>query len=351
MAGTSTAAVVKLAELPDNQEAVTFAALIKKERGTTKKGEPFIKCYFRDRDTVVEAPIWANSRLLKQAETWVDGIAYRLTVRSSYNARYGLQIEILDIRPASDEEDAADGYRFFDLVERSEVDPEENFRKLRELILGSVDDSYIRRLLDDLLDRHGDLFKRMPAAQNFHHSYTGGLLEHVWSMTRVAKFLADHYARYYYRLDPPLNKSVVLAATVLHDIGKLRELEYHPVEAKYTTEGCLIGHVLMGRDMVREAAQRIEGFPKETLLLLEHAILAHHGKKEYGAPILPQTIEALLVSFIDDLDAKMNIVAHHRLRAGTEGVFTDKVYALDNRRFYKGVSCQPVDEADLSDPS
>src|SRR5436305_564029 len=83
---------------------------------------------------------------------------------------------------------------------------------------------------------------------------------------------------------------------------------------------------------VPAAASRIDGFPDETLLNLEHAILAHHGKKEYGAPILPQTVEALLVSFIDDLDAKMNIAARHRLQCNTSGEFTDKVYALDNRR-------------------
>src|SRR3954453_14045196 len=122
--------VVKLSDLQDGREAVTFAALVKKDRGTTKKGEPFIRCIFRDRSLTVEAPLWANSRFLKQAEGWVEGIAYRLTVRSSYNARYGLQLEHLDIRPASDELDAADGYNFFDLVDRSDQDPEEMYRKV-----------------------------------------------------------------------------------------------------------------------------------------------------------------------------------------------------------------------------
>ena len=128
-----------------------------------------------------------------------------------------------------------------------------------------------------------------------------------------------------------------MAAAILHDIGKLRELDYHPVEAKYTKEGQLIGHVMIGRDLVRDAARKIEGFPLETLLLLEHAILAHHGKREFGAPIVPLTLEALLVSYVDDLDAKMNIAARHRLLSSTDGEFTDKVYALDNRRFYKGI--------------
>src|SRR5262249_57955840 len=116
----------------------------------------------------------------------------------------------------------------------------------------------------------------------------------------------------------------VIAGTILHDIGKLRELEYHPVEAKYTKEGYLIGHILMGRDMIREAAGRIEGFPAETLILLEHAILAHHGRREFGSPVLPQTMEALLVSFIDELDAQMNSGARERMNPQTTANLTHK---------------------------
>jgi 3'-5' exoribonuclease len=134
----------------------------------------------------------------------------------------------------------------------------------------------------------------------------------------------------------------VIAAVVLHDIGKIRELRYHPVEAKYTTEGYLIGHVQLGRDMIREKAATIDGFPEETLMLLEHAILSHHGKREFGAPVLPQTIEAILLSFIDDLDAKMNMVARQRLRSRTDDEFTEPVYGLDNRRIYKGIPEEPA---------
>ena len=201
--------------------------------------------------------------------------------------------------------------------------------------------------METLLEEHLALFKKMPAAQNFHHAYTSGLLEHVWSMTRIACFLAEHYAKYYDKLDPPLSRSVVVAATILHDIGKLRELEYHPVEARYTTEGWLIGHILIGRDMVREAAGRIEGFPEDVLLRLEHAILAHHGKREFGAPVVPQTLEALLVSHIDDLDAKMNIAACMLMRPGMNDGFTERIYALDNRQMYKGL---PEEAAPMAPP-
>jgi 3'-5' exoribonuclease len=257
-------------------------------------------------------------------------------VHARLDLRFGMQIDILGARPAT-EDDTRDGYDFFDLVPSSKIPPEELLKKLRQLIERSIDDPALKTLVRNIVEEHVTLLTRMPAAQNFHHSYTSGLLEHVWSMTRIAGFVADHYAKYYDELNPPLNRSLIVAATVLHDIGKLRELEYHPFEAKYTKEGCLIGHVLMGRDMVREAAQKIEGFPRELLLLLEHAILAHHGKREFGAPVPPLTLEALIISYIDELDAKVNMVARHSIDSQVGDPFTERIFALENRRFYKGV--------------
>ncbi len=335
MATTGTV-VVRLSDLVDGQEAVCFAALVKKSRGMTSRNQPFLKCYFRDRRVQYEAPLWYDHRFFGEADTWTEGLAYRLQVRAKHDLRYGMQLDILGIRPAGDD-DNVDGYDFYDLVESSRYNVEKLMQSIRDRIRKYIVDPHLLQLVIRILDDHEVLFTRMPAAQNFHHSYTAGLLEHVWSMSRVAGVLADHYAEYYPDLNPPLDKGVVIAAVVLHDIGKLRELHYHPVEAKYTKEGCLIGHVLMGRDLVRETAREIEGFPVETLLLLEHAILAHHGKREFGAPILPQTMEALLVSYIDDLDAKMNIVARERMNSTSSDDFTDRIYALDNRRIYKGI--------------
>jgi 3'-5' exoribonuclease len=259
--------------------------------------------------------------------------------------RFGLQLDILSARPVT-EADAADGYDFFDLVPSSKFAPNDLLKKLDVLIDRSIEHPALKTLVRNVLSDNKTLFTRMPAAQNMHHSYTSGLLEHVWSMTRIAAFLADHYSKYYDELDPPLNRDLIVAATVLHDIGKLRELEYHPVEARYTTEGALVGHVLMGRDMVREAAAKIEGFPEELLLCLEHAILAHHGKREFGAPIAPATLEALIVSFVDDLDAKVNMVARKSIESSDGESFTDRIFALENRRFYRGVSAASAANSD-----
>ena len=343
MAGTDTS-VIRLSELQDGQEAELFAALVKRDRGTDKHGRPYLKCQFRDKRTTLVAPLWFANPHREAAETWVDGLAYRMRVKGEQDARYGLQLQILEIREATPE-DEPDGYDFFDLVDSSDFPVSELIEKVGSYIERYVEEPCLNRLVTSILDEHDELFRKMPAAQSFHHSYTGGLLEHVWSMTRIAGFLADHYAKYYFQLNPPLNKGVVVAAAILHDIGKLRELAYHPVEAKYTIPGNLVGHVLLGRDLVREAARRIGDFPEETLLLLEHAILAHHGREEFGAPKAPQTIEALIVHYADDIDSKINAVARHRLLSRTEDAFTDKVYALNNRRIYKGIPVElPVDD-------
>lgn len=332
--------VSKLSDVVDGQEAVCFAALVKKTRGTTKANKPYVKCVFRDKRTTCEAPLWEDSPFLAASESWVEGVAYRIRAYAKYDVRYGLQLTLQEIRPATDD-DVANGFDFSDLFETSRWSSQEMIDSLHQRIDRCILDPHLKQLVLKVMADHDDLLRRMPAANKMHHGYTGGLLEHVRSMSRVGEILAEHYASYYDDLNPPLDKGLVIAAIILHDIGKLRELKYHPIESKYTKEGSLIGHIVMGRDIVREAARSIDGFPEETLLLLEHAILSHHGTLEFGSPVVPKTIEALLVSRIDDLDAKINIAARERLRSQTDGEFTDRVYALDNRQIYKGIPLEP----------
>lgn len=333
--------VARLSDLQHGQEAICFAALVKKEGGTDKHGNPFVKCHFRDKRVERVAPLWWSNAYREQAEHWREGIGYRLRLRCTYNLRFGFQLEILEIREAV-EEDSAEGYNYFDLVESSDRNPEEMFSLVKLYIDRYIEQPHLRKLVEMILEEHKTMFMRMPAAQAMHHNYTSGLLEHVWSMTRIAGFLSEHYARYYTNLNPPLDKGIVVAGAILHDIGKLFELDYHPLEAKYTIKGRLVGHVLMGRDLARDTARRIEDFPEETLLMLEHAILAHHGKEEFGAPKPPQTLEALLLHYIDDLDSKINAVARQRINASGDDPFTTKIFAMNNRPFYRGIPVPPM---------
>lgn len=344
MRPTSTV-VTRLGDLVDGQEAVCYAVLAKKVRGTTKTGKPFLRCVFRDKKTSPEAPLWHGDPQLDVADEWVEGIAYRIEVRSELKLNFGMQLVIISIRPAADG-DEVEGYDVDELFESSRYSAETLLNAIHQRIDRFIEQPHLKDLVTRLLRDHDDLLRKMPAASNMHHAYTRGLLEHMWSMSRVAAMLLEHYGSYYDDLNPPLDKGVVMAAIVLHDIGKVKELAYSPVEARYTKEGQLLGHIIMGRDMVRDAARAIEGFPEETLLCLEHAILSHHGRREYGAPVVPSTLEALLVSFVDDLDAKMNTAVRHRLDFKNGDEFTDKIWALDNRRLYRGIPIEPGDPDD-----
>jgi 3'-5' exoribonuclease len=197
----------------------------------------------------------------------------------------------------------------------------------------------LSRLVVSLLEAHREALLTLPAATRNHHAFAGGFLEHVLSVTRSAVYLATKYADYYPDMQPPLNADLVVAGAILHDIGKLRELEWKPEGAAYTSEGALIGHILQGRDLVREAAVRQEaaGEPlgADLLLRLEHIIVSHQRLPEWGSPKPPMTPEALLVHYADDLDAKYHMVYLALRDDVTAGPLTSKKNVL-MQQFYRG---------------
>jgi putative nucleotidyltransferase with HDIG domain len=138
--------------------------------------------------------------------------------------------------------------------------------------------------------------KRAPAAKGFHHAYLGGLLEHTLSMVRILDFLASHY--------PTASRDMLIAGGILHDIGKIEEFSYDRA-IDYSTPGRLLGHIYLGVEMLDRKIAAIEGFPEGLALELKHVVLAHHGELDFGSPKRPKTVEALIVHFVDDLDAKV----------------------------------------------
>jgi 3'-5' exoribonuclease len=179
-------------------------------------------------------------------------------------------------------------------------DPLEMERELQEVV-ASVGDPHIKALLTRFLE-DGELRKgllRCPAGKTLHHAYVGGLLEHILSLVGAAKLLCRNY--------PALNADVLVAAAMLHDIGKVRELSY--VRAfNYTDEGQLVGHIGIGLLLVAEKAKEIPGFPNDVLVHLQHIIASHHGLPEHGAMKLPMTAEAIAFHYLDNLDAKLAMV-------------------------------------------
>ncbi len=328
--------VVPLAELTDGEEADFFALLSAKEELTTRDGKPYFRVSFRDNRREVSFPIWTDAPLFVECrDNWTPGEFYKL--RALYReTNYGPQLEIRKIR-ATLPEDAQAGFDPLDFQPRSRFEPNEMFAELVALVEGDIQETALRELVLSLLEEYKPQLLMLPAATRNHHAFVSGWLEHVLSVTRNCKFLADKYARSHADLQPPLNKDLVIAGGVLHDIGKLREIEPTPTGAEYTAAGNLIGHVLQGRDIVREAAAR-HPLPGDLLLRLEHIIVSHQRLPEWGSPKPPMTPEALLVHFADDVDAKFQIMADV-LREPSEGEVSSARNPL-RYKIYRGESAE-----------
>ena len=298
--------IVSLSEMVPGQEADLFVLMTAKEELTTRDGKPYFKVGFRDARREVSFPIWDNSPWAVDCrKDWTPGVFYKL--RAVYReTSYGPQLEIRKIRETV-ESDAADGFDPAMCLAQTRFDPEAMFHELAQLAERHVEDAAVRRLVLSILNGNRDKLLRCPAARRHHHAFCGGLLEHTLSVARTAVFLADKYADYYPDMTPPLDKDLVVAGAILHDLGKVRELDPQPTGTVYTPEGELIGHIVMGRDMVREAAAHAE-IDADTLLRLEHLILSHQRLPEWGSPKPPMTPEALLVHYADDVDAKYHMI-------------------------------------------
>lgn len=333
-AASSRNRLIKLAQSQDKTPAAAFAKLAAKDRREDKNGNDFFSCEFKDETATRKAMIWSSNALIGEVDAWETGLVYRIEFEGEANPKFGPQITLRSVRPAVEGED---GYDIANFVQKSKYPPAELFASIEENVKKHVEEPKLRELVLGLIDQHRETLAVIPAAQSYHHAYAAGLLEHIRSMVRISIFIAEHYQKYYDKLNPPIDKGVLVAAAALHDIGKLKEFEFKNLDVAYSIDGSLIGHIVLGRDMVREAAARIEAFPPETLRRLEHAILAHHGQKEFGSPVEPQTIEALILHFIDDLDSKVNIVAGAMLKHDPRGgAFTERLGAISRRIYSPG---------------
>lgn len=298
--------VVALSEMVADQEADLFVLMTLKEQLTTRDGKPYFKVGFRDAGREVTFPIWGNSPFAVDCrDHWTPGKFYKL--RAVYReSNYGPQLDVRKIREAV-ETDKEDGFDPAMCCASSRFDADTMFAELIDIAKSRIEDGGLRDLVLFLLNEHRGVLLGAFAARRHHHAFTGGLLEHMLSVTRNAIFLADRYADYYAELVPPLDKGLVIAGAILHDIGKVRELEAGPAGAEYTTAGQLIGHILQGRDLVREAAREVE-IDADRLLRLEHILISHQRLPEWGSPKPPMIPEAVLVHYADDIDAKFHQV-------------------------------------------
>jgi len=268
----------------------------------TKAGKGYLILTVMDRSGELSGPIWDNVEACQKVCRAGEFIRLKGMVQA-YRDKPQLKVDSVH-EVDRDEVDLAD------FVVTTTRDPQQMAEELQRLV-HSVKDTFLRRLLNYFF-KSGviwDRFQMAPAAKGIHHAYAGGLLEHCLSMARVADMLAGHY--------DGVNRSLLIAGALLHDIGKVDELAMEIGVVEYTDRGRLKGHLVIGSEMVAVAAAKIHDFPPDLLVQVQHLILSHHGRQDFGSPIVPMTVEALLLSFIDDVDAKMNLI--EQLRRKMEG--------------------------------
>ncbi len=328
-------AVVPLSELAEGQEADFFALLSDKQELTTRDGKPYFRVTFRDARREVGLPIWADSPLaISCRNEWVVGEFYKLRAKVQQTS-FGPQLEIRKIRPI-EKSDHKDGFDPQMCLPVSRFDPDQMFAELVATAKEQIQDEPLRQLVVDIYEENRAELLVWPAATRNHHAFMSGYLEHVLNVTRTCVYFADKYADVYRDLQPALDKDVVIAGAMLHDIGKLRELHTTVAGAEYSAAGVLVGHVLQGRDIVREMAAGRE-INSEKLLRLEHVIIAHQRLPEWGAPKPPMTPEALLVHYADDIDAKLNMMVAVLAEDKKEGPVTSRRNALGQPVFRGGL--------------
>ena len=261
-----------------------------KQIALTKNGKEYGNLVMQDKTGTIDAKIWdLGSPGVGEFETmdYVHVEADVTLFQSSF------QLNVRRIRRAQEGE-----YVEADYLPVSKKD----IKKMYEELLGyirSVKNPYLQKLLSGYFVENAvfaKAFQFHSAAKTVHHGFVGGLLEHTLSVTK----LCDYYAGYY----PMINRDLLLTAAIFHDVGKTRELSRFP-ENDYTDDGQLLGHIIIGTEMVGESIRSIPGFPEKLATELKHCILAHHGELEYGSPKKPALLEALALNFAENTDAKM----------------------------------------------
>ncbi len=326
----------RLSELRPGQHADFFAQLVEKASKTTRDGKPYFACRFRDPRRTAAVPIWADSPFFDDCRThWQPGGFFKLRGRYTEHEKYGHQIEIEQVRPTTDR-DHADGFDEADFADRPRIDPDEAVAALDALV-GGIADEPLRTLVRTILAAHADRLRGLPGSAQRNHPYPGGWLDHTLSVTRHAAFLADRYAELYPDLTPPLNRDLVLAGAVLHDIGRVRELDPAApgVAARAGVDGELFGHLLLGVELVREAAREVPGLNPELVRLLGHLIYTHVRQPERGSPRLPAVPEGLIVHHAAELDGRFEVYARSLAGDTTDSPFTSRDPAV-GRPLYRG---------------
>jgi 3'-5' exoribonuclease len=261
-----------------------------KRTAETRNGKPYDNLVLQDKTGTIDGKVWdPNSGGIADYDEMDFVEVFGEVV--SYNNN--LQLNIKQLRkPYEDEYVAAD------YMPTSDKDVEGMYQELLTFVR-EIENKYLRQLAEYYYVQNEvflKAFKQHSAAKSVHHSFAGGLLEHTVSILKLCRYLVNTY--------PLLGKDLLYSASLFHDIGKTKELSDFP-ENDYTDEGQLLGHIVIGVEMIGEAVRKIEGFPERIANELKHCVVAHHGELEFGSPKKPALPEAVALHYADAMDAKM----------------------------------------------
>ena len=311
--------MMNLCDIASGQSISGFYLLKQASLRTTAAGKPYLAGAITDRTGTVELKVWDYSGPLSHED---EGKIVCLMGRVS-EFKGALQVTADRIRLAQDN----DNYDLSLLVPTAPLDLQETLAELEQM-LNTMEDEGYRAVCRQMLLRHQKAFVTIPAAKSVHHGFVHGLLMHTVTMMKTALYLSALYGDF-------LDRDLLLAGTFLHDFAKIREFKVSQtgLVTDYTTEGQLLGHLVMGAQEVQEVCTAC-GVSAERAMLLQHMILSHHGQPEFGAAVLPQCAEAELLCYIDLIDSRMEIY-REVLDKMEPGEFSDRIFALDNKRLFR----------------
>ena len=326
-----------ICDLEPNTLVQTLFLVEERVEGQTRRGDRYLKLRLADRTGTIEGRVWSGAPGLDAPFEPGDVIAVQARAEPW---RGVLQLNVAQIERLPP--DQVDVTRF---VPTSRFETKEMLAQLRGLVEEEVRSRWIRELMGEML-RDAELEEALScasASRRNHHNVRGGLLEHTLSMVRLSSYVASHYERYYPGL---LNRDLLIAGAILHDMGKVIELSPAPGFA-YTDEGELLGHIVSGIGLLGRWVERVEGFPAALALQLKHMIAAHHGRLEYGSPVRPKLIEAIVLHEIDMIDARV-AAFHNLIRA--EGPSEQPRWSSYNALFAGKMMLPPADGYAWSPP-
>ena len=305
-------------DLKDGENIVAHYLCKKKETLRTKGGKNYMSMILGDRTGTVSAKVWTLNNDIQSFEAG-DFIKIEASVVTYID---DLQLNVRKIRKSMEGE-----YLPADYIPTTDKDVEAIYAAVCELIK-SIENPHLNRLLTAIFIENHKVksdFITNSAARSMHHAYMGGLCEHTLNVAQICDFLAPRY-KY-------VNRDLLISAALLHDIAKIFELSDFP-ENDYTDDGKLLGHIYIGCEFIASQIAEIDGFPPVLKSLLQHCILSHHGKHEFGSPILPKTMEAMILSYADITDAHTRMLeeALEKAPAASDWAGYNRVLGRDLRK-------------------